>query len=1204
MPAAPGEDVPVAVVGMAGRYPGAADLDAFWENLLAGRDCVTEIPDGRWDHGRYYDERRGVPGRTYSKWGGFLDGVDEFDPLFFGISPKAASTMDPQERLFLQCAWTALEDAGHTRASLRSASRARLPEDAGDVGVFVGAMYSEYQLYGAEQGVRGEPVVVPGSLASIANRLSYFLDASGPSVAVDTMCASALSAVHLACAAIRRGECASAVAGGVNLSLHPSKYLMIGEGQFASSDGRCRSFGADGDGYVPGEGVGAVLLRPLADAVADGDRVLGVIRGSAVNHGGHTHGFTVPNPLAQASVIRGAWRRSGVDPRDIGCIEAHGTGTALGDPVEIAGLNAAFGEFTSERTFCSLGSAKSNIGHLESAAGVAGLAKMLLQMRHGTLVPSLHAERTNPEIDFAATPFVLQREAAPWPRREGRPRLGGISAFGAGGSNAHLLVEEYVPTAAPPRRAAPGPVLAVLSARDGERLREYAGKLRDALRSGQWTDEDLPDIAYTLQVGREAMSARFAAEVSTLAGLVDALDACARGAALPPGSRLRTDGGRGGPVQDLADDEDFRETVVRWLRRGKLAPLAEAWTGGLDVDWARGHGTGEDRPRKVGLPGYPFARERYWWNDGLTEAGGEGADGLEDEGSAGGTAASGNGSGSRSARTDGTRPGELPPGDLTLHPVWEPVHAAGGGADTPFPQPADRVVAVGLAPEARAALEAYGTRVVTLPAPQDSGRSVADVRRELEAAGPFDHVVVECPTPAAQGARQRVEAQRASVRGLFRLLQALSALRADEPRTGLTLVTRDAFDPDRTGGADPAQAALHGLVGGLAKEQPYWRVRAVDLAEGEPFVPEEICALPADRRAHPLVRRGGQWLSRRLLPVGDVRPGTPNDGPRTAVDGTDAVPQAVSAPSVSVPTGGFRGDGVYVLIGGAGDLGTVLTEHLLRRYDARVVWVGRRAEDDAVRAAAARVAAATGGEAPVYLSADARDPGALARVRDEVLRRYGRIDGLVHLAMVFSHTLLAELPEEDLNATLAAKADPTEHFADVFAGQRLDFVLLVSSLVSFIRNSHQAHYAAACAYEDARAPGLGRALGCPVKVVNWGYWGNVSDEVLRGVTEMGLAPIEPASAMAAVEELLTGPLDQIGFMRLGRPLPVEGVLAGETLSGHPYAAVSRTAAEPAPVPVPAALAEHHAGPVPGEIDALLCRCVAATLRRAGLRRPA
>ncbi|MCA1195600.1 SDR family NAD(P)-dependent oxidoreductase [Saccharopolyspora sp. 6V] len=487
--------------------------------------------------------------------------------------------------------------------------------------------------------------------------------------------------------------------------------------------------------------------------------------------------------------------------------------------------------------------------------------------------------------------------------------------------------------------------------------------------------------------------------------------------------------------------------------------------------------------------------------------------------------------------------------------MWEPARLLRG---KPFPARDARLVAIGLEPAELAALRERHPHLVELGA-DDADRITT----------PVDHVIMRFPTRIAADAAGQIAEQRTATRRLFRVLRAITALGLDDEPLGLTLLTRDAFDPEGTGTADPAQAGLHGLLGGLAKEQPHWRLRAVDLADGEPFVPAEVFALPADRRAHPFARRGGQYLRRQLLPVADV-------------------------PAPAEPV--LRRGGVYVLIGGAGDLGVVLTEYLLRAHDARVVWVGRRAEDDSIRAKAAQVAA--GGRAPEYLSADAADPAALAGMRDEVLRRHGRIDGVVHLAMVFSHTPLAEMTESELDATLGAKVDPCVHFADVFAGHRLDFLLLISSLVSFIRNANQAHYSAACAFEDARAAELRKALGFPVKVVNWGYWGNVPDELLRDVTAMGLAPIDAATAMGAIERLLAGPLDQIGFMRLGRPLPVEGALTGELLQQHP--ASPTRAVEAAPVALPAALAEHHAGPVPGEIDAALSRCVAAELRAAGL----
>ncbi|WP_266160742.1 SDR family NAD(P)-dependent oxidoreductase, partial [Dyella silvatica] len=410
----------IAIIGVAGRYPQAGNLQQFWANLSQGKDSITEIPAERWDHALYFDEDRSKPGKTYGRWGGFIDGVDLFDPLFFNISPREAELMDPQERLFLECVHATLEDAGYTRDNVA--------EDS-SVGVFVGVMYEEYQLYGAQEQARGRPIAVPGHPASIANRISYFCNFNGPSMALDTMCSSSLTAIHLACQSLQRGGCAVAIAGGVNVSVHPNKYLMLAQGKFISGKGRCESFGEGGEGYVPGEGVGAVLLKPLAQAQADGDHIYGVIKATAINHGGKTNGYTVPNPNAQAKVIERALREGGIDARAVSYIEAHGTGTSLGDPIEIAGLSKAFRHWTQDTQFCAIGSAKSNIGHCESAAGIAGVTKVLLQLKHQQLVPSLHSSVLNPNIDFDGTPFVVQQQLAPWPR----PMLdvGGVQREGA-----------------------------------------------------------------------------------------------------------------------------------------------------------------------------------------------------------------------------------------------------------------------------------------------------------------------------------------------------------------------------------------------------------------------------------------------------------------------------------------------------------------------------------------------------------------------------------------------------------------------------------------------------------------------------------------------------------------------------------------------------------------------------------------------------
>ncbi|BCB74917.1 hypothetical protein Pflav_013270 [Phytohabitans flavus] len=470
-------DEPIAVVGLSGRYPMARTLDEFWENLRQGRDCITEIPASRWNHDLYFAPGASDAAKAYCKWGGFLDGVDEFDPLFFGISPHEARLMDPQERLFLQTAWHTLEDAGYARAALNGSR----------VGVFVGVMYNQYQLYGAGEAMQARGFVPSSLAASVANRVSYVLGLTGPSLALDTMCSSSLTALHLACASIRTGDCDQALAGGVNAILHPNRYLQLSQARFASTDGRCRSFGLGGDGYVPGEGVGAVLLKRLSRAEADGDHIYGLIRGSALNHGGRSNGYTVPTPVAQAQVVAEALARAGVHPDAIGYVEAHGTGTALGDPIEIDGLAKAFAAAGSSRTApCPIGSVKSNIGHLESAAGIAGITKVLLQFQHGELVPSLHAEQLNPNIRFADAPLRVQRAGEPWPARtaEGRPlpRIASVSSFGAGGANAHVVLQDYPAGAVPPNPAGTGArELVVLSARTAGQLRVLARDLADRI---------------------------------------------------------------------------------------------------------------------------------------------------------------------------------------------------------------------------------------------------------------------------------------------------------------------------------------------------------------------------------------------------------------------------------------------------------------------------------------------------------------------------------------------------------------------------------------------------------------------------------------------------------------------------------------------------------------------------------------------------
>ncbi|KMO28130.1 hypothetical protein VP06_28590 [Methylobacterium aquaticum] len=608
----------IAVVAVAGRYPGARTPDDLWALLRDGRSAITEVPPGRWDHAAHYDPDGTRDGKAGTRFGGFIDDVACFDAPLFRISPAEARATDPMERHFLEVVWEVLEAAGHTPERLKRGAENPL---GGDVGVFVGVMSQTYEQLATEIWAKGRYTGAFSSHSSIANRASFLFDFTGPSVALDTACSSSLSAIHMACEAIRRGDCRAAIAGGANLLLHPLHHILMSAYRVLSPDALTRAFGAGGKGFVVGEGVGAVLLRPLADAQRDGDPVLAVVRGSAVNTCGRTSSYSAPSVTAQAAVIRAALRRAGLDPASLSYVEAHGTGTELGDPVEVRALALAFAAETdgtaagaaseasttassdasstaSSTASCALGSIKPNIGHLEAAAGIAGLTKVLLQLRHGALAPSLHAEPANPEIDFAGTPFRVQTALAPWPRRDG-PRRAGISSFGLGGANAHLILEE-APAAAPAIPDDGTPALILVSGRTEERLRAQLARLAAALRAAP--DLTLRDVAWTLQVGRQALAERWALVVRDRAALLLALDDHLAGRPVPGlqrGSVSRPGGA--GAAPDPAAAADPHRMAVHWAAGGHLVPER------LPRNAA---------PRIVALPTYAFERRRYWLDEG------------------------------------------------------------------------------------------------------------------------------------------------------------------------------------------------------------------------------------------------------------------------------------------------------------------------------------------------------------------------------------------------------------------------------------------------------------------------------------------------------------------------------------------------------------------------------------------------------------
>lgn len=581
-------EIEVAIVGVSGYYPFSNTLEELWNNLIQGRNLITEIPKERWDHSLYYSEEIGSLGKTYSKWGGFIDNLYLFDPLFFKISPREAALLDPQERLFLQIAWITLEDAGYTPNAIN------LKTDH-NIGVYVGASYQEYQFYGIEERFKQNPVIINGQIASIANRASYFLDFRGPSLSVDTMCSSSLTALNLAYQDLVLGKVKAALVGGVNITAHPNKYLQLAQERMLSKDGLCKSFGPNGSGYVPSEGIGCVLIKSLADAEKDHDHIYGVIRGIDINHGGKSNGFTVPNTQAQANVIKKALAKSEVSPCRVSYIEAHGTGTALGDPIEVQGLTLAYA--SEKKQFCSIGSIKSNMGHAEAAAGIAGLTKILLQFKHRKLVPSIHSETLNPHIHFENTPFKVQRKMEDWKSSEG-PLVAGLSSFGAGGSNAHLIVEEYCSNRAI-QSENPSRYLIVLSAKNQERLEAYAKTIATFIQRGHAEGAHLADIAFTLAVGRESMSYRAACICESKLEFVAFLTSIYTGEIANHSCMTAV----------LEPVNINAEHVKDAIDKGNLFFIKEAWLKGGEIEWSRLFERMDNHPKRISLPTYPFEKK-------------------------------------------------------------------------------------------------------------------------------------------------------------------------------------------------------------------------------------------------------------------------------------------------------------------------------------------------------------------------------------------------------------------------------------------------------------------------------------------------------------------------------------------------------------------------------------------------------------------
>ena len=597
---------PIAVIGMACRFPGGSPTPAdFWNLLDRGGDAVTEVPGGRWNPDAFYDPDPAAAGKMATKCGAFIEHVDQFDPQFFGISPREALTMDPQQRVLLEVTWEALENANIAPTSLYGSA----------TGVYIGITCFDHALRMSQSIENFTSYSGTGSALNMApGRISYVLGLTGPSMAVDTACSSALVCLHLACQSLRQRETEMALAGGVHLMLSPDVMVSFSQARMLASDGRSKTFDASADGYSRGEGCGVIVLKRLSDALANGDSIAGLIRGTAVNQDGPSGGLTVPNGASQQKVIMRALEAAGLAPNEIGYVEAHGTGTSLGDPIEVEALANVYGKDRDPSQPLLIGSVKTNIGHLEPAAGMAGLIKILLAFQNERIPRHLHFRNPSPHIPWKDLPLKVADEHVEWPKGQ-RRRIAGLSAFGFSGTNAHVIIEE------PPPAQAGGAIvdskedelhLLTMSAKSEEALKELTARYHNFL--GNSRKSGFASVCYSAGNGR----AHFAHRIAVLAANVkDARSALEAFITSEPCANLFHGKAASRDYRDETTEIKSRLDLVYGQlrsseanRKEALQEAAKLYIEGCAIDWKAIYGSLP--PVRAVLPNYPFQRRRYW----------------------------------------------------------------------------------------------------------------------------------------------------------------------------------------------------------------------------------------------------------------------------------------------------------------------------------------------------------------------------------------------------------------------------------------------------------------------------------------------------------------------------------------------------------------------------------------------------------------
>src|SRR3989339_881025 len=1071
----------IAITGIALKTSFSMNLAEFWSNLEDGRDGLREIPPIRErDLGRYPDAMKAIDRA------GYLEEIDKFDYSYFRISPKEASLMDPNQRLFLQTVYEAIDDAGEGGRLKRT-----------NTGLYLGFLTDNaYRRLISEMEPRSLPQSVTGNTESlISGRISYLLDLKGPSMIVNTSCSSSLVALHLACKSIQRGECDQAIAGGLKLNIIPlSGQANIG---IESKDGHTRTFDDKADGTNRSEAVAAVFLKPLSRALEDKDHIYAVIKGSAINQDGAGVGLSAPNAAAQTEVIEAAWQDAGVDPKTISYIEAHGTGTKLGDPIEIEGITKAFKKYTAETNFCHIGSVKSNLGHTVEASGLVGLIKTALALKHKQIPPSIHFQEPNRKIDWDKASVMVATKLIPWTRiDENTPLRAGVSSFGISGTNCHVVLEEAPPTPRL-RRAGPAtasgaasPHLLLLSAKTETALRSLVNNYFSFISKEENEDVSLADVSYTAACGRshhEHRLAIIALDKKDLKGKLSALNKVHPDNWNKTGDKaIRYDWYRAlSPTAKRENRHDFSPKEERTLTRTAnqtitdiktkqvtipaLHKLARLYVSGANPDWDAFYQNKE--VRKISLPTYPFERTRCWV--------------------------------------------EIPETKHYFHHlIWqkEPLPAA---IDTRS-RPTGNTLFFHSGDDLGARLkEHYGGRVIEIMPCNKYGKKNDDQYTITSSQKDYDQLISHIgsapitrvihafslkPRPI-NTIRDLKDSQDQRVMSLFYLAKSLQKHQAANNHIDMILLSRHAdIVTDQDKEVRPENAALIGLGKAISLENPNLKCRSLDI-DDKTDTKNIITEINSPYSAYKVAYRDNERYA-EVLDELDL----------------NTLPEKKTE---------IKEGNVYLISGGTGGLGLAMAKYLSQQAKVKLALLSRNPRKLPILKEIEK----TGSEV-LILSADVADEKQLSRAIATIRKKYKKINGIIHAAGVAGDGFIIRKDETTFKNVLAPKITGTWMLNRLTEKDKLDFFISFSSTAAIFSTPGQGDYTAANAYLDAFAKNQRAGTKCRTLSINWSAWQEIGMAVDKrtDTARDAVRPLTIARAMAAFTSLLARDMDRASIM--------------------------------------------------------------------------